>query len=295
MWRWSRRVVFVLLAAAIAGAAWQQLTSSRELEAHPPPGTLFDVGDHRLHLWCEGQGQPTVLLEASGLGTVRSYAKVLERLRGRVRVCAYDRAGMGWSEPSSRALSTGELAADLEHLVTAAKLEPPFVVAAASIGGLTAELFTRRHPEQVRALVMVDAVDSGALPEVGPALSSLEWRTCLAAPAAGVGLLRLMDPLHLSGEGAALTYRPAPFYSACSVLRGAAAQRSRAGASAAAADRAAAGRAPALRAARVSGARQRGGRARLRADVAEGAGGARRALDEWPSGGGAEQRPSHRR
>jgi pimeloyl-ACP methyl ester carboxylesterase len=219
MLRWLRRVLLALVAAAIASAVAQQVLSAKELARYPPPGTLVDVGDHKLHLWCEGEGAPTVLLESSGLGTCRGFSKVIELLKPHVRVCAYDRAGMGWSEPSPRALSTAELVADLEHLIAAAKLQPPFVIAAASIGGLTAELYTRTHPQAVRALVMVDAVDSAALPELAPELSALASRVCIAAPAAGLGVLRWLDLLGLSAESAALTYRPAPFYAACSLLR----------------------------------------------------------------------------
>jgi pimeloyl-ACP methyl ester carboxylesterase len=212
-------VLLLLIAAAIAGAVAQTVISSRELERFPPPGTLVDVGDHKLHLWCEGQGAPTVLLEPSGLGTSRGYQKVLEPLAARTRTCAYDRAGLGWSEPSPRGLTSAELSADLESLIAQAKLKPPFVLAAASIGGLTAEMFVRSHPGQVRALVMLDAVDSHALPELGAELGALELRACAAGPAAGLGLVRALDRFHLSGESAALTYRPAPFYAACSLLR----------------------------------------------------------------------------
>src|SRR3954468_20248122 len=106
MLRWIRRVVLTFVAAAVIGAIWQQVTSARELEQFPPPGTLVDLGDHKLHLWCEGQGAPTVLLEPSGLGTTRGWANVMEMLSPHVRVCAYDRAGLGWSEPSPRPLTT---------------------------------------------------------------------------------------------------------------------------------------------------------------------------------------------
>jgi pimeloyl-ACP methyl ester carboxylesterase len=80
-------------------------------------------------------------------------------------------------------------------------------------------MFARLHPEKVRALVFIDGLDSGALPELTMPLDTLRRSACLAAPAAGIGLLRALNPLELNGETAALTYRPAPFYSACSLLR----------------------------------------------------------------------------
>ncbi len=80
-------------------------------------------------------------------------------------------------------------------------------------------MFARTHPEKVRALVLIDALDSAALPELSAELAMLQRQACFAAPAAGIGLLRALNPLQLSGEPAALTYRPAPFYAACSLLR----------------------------------------------------------------------------
>ena len=72
MWR---RIKFVLAGvfslitlAAIAGAAYQYLATQRDLSAVPPPGRLVDIGGHRLYLWCEGTGSPTVVLD-SGVGS----------------------------------------------------------------------------------------------------------------------------------------------------------------------------------------------------------------------------------
>jgi hypothetical protein len=99
MLRFLGVVLVALATVAIAGAVGQLWATRLDAERFPPPGVLVDVGGRRLHLRCEGRGQPTVILEASGFGNSHSYDTVLPRLAERTRVCAYDRAGMGWSDP----------------------------------------------------------------------------------------------------------------------------------------------------------------------------------------------------
>jgi pimeloyl-ACP methyl ester carboxylesterase len=216
--RWLRRVIYLLIVLAAAGVGYEQWAEGRDAERYAPPGRLYDVGDHRLHLVCEGEGQPTVLLEASGMGTSQSYKEVLPLLAKRVRACAYDRAGMGFSERGPGARSAEALAADLKNLVAAAKLDRPLVLAGASMGGLTVELFAREHPADVRALVFIDAVDSQSLESIGSDLASKRYKVCAVATAARLGLVRLADPFKLTGMSAALAYRGAPFATACSML-----------------------------------------------------------------------------
>ena len=92
-------LVVALLVLAVVGAIYQAIATWRAERAHPPPGKMVDVGNHnRLHINCVGQGSPTVVLDAA-LGTMSaSWVRVQREVSGTTRVCAYDRAGMGWSE-----------------------------------------------------------------------------------------------------------------------------------------------------------------------------------------------------
>jgi hypothetical protein len=81
-------------------AAWQWNATRVGASRFPPPGRLVDVGGRRLHLLCAGRGAPTVILEPSGLGVVLQYQAVMTALAPSQRVCAHDRAGQGWSDPS---------------------------------------------------------------------------------------------------------------------------------------------------------------------------------------------------
>jgi pimeloyl-ACP methyl ester carboxylesterase len=220
-------LVLLLLAA---GAIYQTVSVRREARRFPPPGTLVDVGGRRLHLQCAGDGSPTVIFESSGLGTSTSFDGVRAELEGRTRTCAYDRMGMGWSDAGPRNISAAVLADDLEHLIDRAGLRPPFIFVPASIGGLTVELYARRHPERVAGLVFVDAADSGMAEQFAPRLGSYATALrllCLSGPAARFGLWRLVDPLRLRRQSSdaaartiALTYRAEPLDTVCSMLRG---------------------------------------------------------------------------
>jgi hypothetical protein len=94
-------LVVVLLMLAVAGAIYQAIaTEVDQRSAFPGPGEMVDVGGHRLHMNCLGEGSPTVVLEAGGGYTsVEWSAWVQPEVAEQTRVCAYDRAGTGWSEP----------------------------------------------------------------------------------------------------------------------------------------------------------------------------------------------------
>ena len=113
----------------------------------------------------------------------------------------------------------GVLADDLERLITQAGLRTPLIVVAASMGGLTAEIFARRHPDRVAGLAFVDAGNSGIIERFAGDLSRPEIEAvCLVKPAARFGVLRLIDPFRL-GEDKRL-YRVESMSTICEAVRG---------------------------------------------------------------------------
>jgi len=232
MKRWRRRLlvfVSVLAVLAIGGTLFEWRAEARDAQRFPPTGSLVDVGKHRLHLVCAGSGHPTVIFEHSGFSNATSNIVVRAAIAQRTRVCSYDRPGVGWSDPAPYELSVGALADDLARLQDRARLEPPFVIVTASIGGLVTEMFARRYPERVAGLVYLDAATSDIIPiaESEFDLTTLK-AACLAAAAAGrVGLVRLVDPWDLrasdsegAAHSAALMYRAQPWNALCSLVRG---------------------------------------------------------------------------
>ncbi len=229
-------VALVILAALpLAGALYQTLSVRSEASRFPAPGRLINVAEpgeraqRRLHLICLGQGEPTVIFESSGFGSALSSRVAREEVSTYTRVCSYDRMGMGWSDPGPGVISAGLLADDLERLTIQADLRPPFILVPASIGGLTAELFARRHPDQVAGLVFVDAGNSAITERFA---ASLTWTqvasACLVKTAARLGILRLADPFDLRKQPSDTTaqtisrlYRVEPMATVCAMARGA--------------------------------------------------------------------------
>ena len=120
------------------------------------PGQLVDVGGHRLHLQCAGSGTPTVLLE-SGLGETGAYWGWISTAVARdTRVCVYDRAGRGWSDPVSVPQDGVAAAADLHTLLDRAHVSGPFVLVGHSSGAQYVRIFAGRYPEQVAGMVLLD-------------------------------------------------------------------------------------------------------------------------------------------
>jgi pimeloyl-ACP methyl ester carboxylesterase len=149
--------VTLIILLAVTGMSYQAIATSRDLKVNPPPGNLFNVGDHQLHVRCVGAGSPTVILEA-GLGenSVGWYL-VQSDAAQTTRVCAYDRAGVGWSDSVQEPLSSAEIAQDLHTLLAAAKIEPPYVLVGHSAGGVHVRTFTGLYPDEVVGMVLVDS------------------------------------------------------------------------------------------------------------------------------------------
>ena len=155
--RWLLAPVLAFLAIASVGAFAQNISAGSNADAYPAPGTTYSVGDHRLHLDCRGHGRPTVVL-FNGLGEISdSWANVTARLGDDVRVCAYDRAGQGWSDDAPVPQDGVAAAADLHTLLEVAGEQGPFVLVGHSIGGPYAMTYAARYPDQVAGLVLLDS------------------------------------------------------------------------------------------------------------------------------------------
>jgi len=163
MWRWAKRILIglcgLIVVAALTGAAYQWIATRKDLAANPPPGRLVDVGGHKLHIWCTGSGEPTVVLE-NGLGGgsgIVGWSFVQPEVAKFTRVCSYDRAGTGYSDPGPSPRTARRIAYELAQLLDRTGISGPLVLVGASIGGLFVRVFASEHGERVVGLVLVDA------------------------------------------------------------------------------------------------------------------------------------------
>jgi pimeloyl-ACP methyl ester carboxylesterase len=146
-----------VVVAALAGTAYQWTATRNDLAASPAPGRLVDVGGHQLHIWCTGSGEPTVILENGLGGSTLSWSFVQPEVAKFTRVCSYDRAGMGYSDPGPSPRTARRIAQELAELLDHTGINGRLVLAGASIGGLFVRVFASEHGDRVGGLVLVDA------------------------------------------------------------------------------------------------------------------------------------------
>jgi pimeloyl-ACP methyl ester carboxylesterase len=170
MWRWTMRIVVVLgaflVVAALSGATYQWLATRQELAATPPPGRLVDIGGHRLHLWCTGDGAPAVILDTGLGGSSADWGFVQPDVARFTRVCSYDRAGAGYSDPGPSPRTARRIASELSELLARSGIDGPVVLVGASIAGFDVRVFASDYPQRAAGLVLVDASHEDQVHEV---------------------------------------------------------------------------------------------------------------------------------
>ena len=161
MRRWTIRILLglcgLIVVAALTGALYQSFATRKELGATPPPGRLVDIGGFRLHLWCTGDGAPAVILDNGLGGTSPGWGFVQPDVARFTRVCSYDRAGMGYSDPGPSPRTARRIANELAELLAHGGIDGPVVLVGASIAGFNIRVFASDHPERAAGLVLVDA------------------------------------------------------------------------------------------------------------------------------------------
>src|SRR5215207_1491756 len=166
--RWLLYPVLAVLMVASVGGGYETVREYLDARAYPMPGQLVDVGGHRMHLYCTGSGSPTVVLEPGQGGASSDLGWVAPVVARDSRVCVYDRAGRGWSDPADGPQDAARIAADLHTLLERAQVPGPYVLAGHSFGGLYVQAFAATYPDQVAGLVLLDST----APKPGPALPS---------------------------------------------------------------------------------------------------------------------------
>lgn len=152
------RLAGVALVVIVSVLFYAQYRRNKLAADHPAPGILADAGGVRLHIHCEGTGSPVVLLEAGMNDFSVHWAEVQRGIARTNRVCAYDRAGLGWSEQSAYPRSLSQITSELHGLLRSAGIaDADLILAGHSYGGLIVKAYAARYPERIRGLVLVDS------------------------------------------------------------------------------------------------------------------------------------------
>lgn len=196
--RWMRRIGLGLVAslclALLAGFAFEQWSRRDAASRFPPPGKRVDVDGVALHLYCTGNGTPTVVFEA-GLDIDGSlgWSNVQPRIAELTRACSYDRAGIMWSAPRDGVRDASTIANELRLLLANASEAPPYVMVGHSLGGPLVRAFAdAARPDAVKGVVLVDSSHPEQLTRAPPPEGRGPPATLLRVLSA-TGLLRLMD------------------------------------------------------------------------------------------------------
>jgi pimeloyl-ACP methyl ester carboxylesterase len=180
------------------GAAYQAIAVRADGQKYPAPGRLVDVTGYRLHIYCMGEnqeGSPTVILEQGAGGISAAWARVQPEIAKVTRVCAYDRAGMGWSDPSPEPRDAEHIAAELHTLLQNAAIPAPYVLVGWSYGGLYTRRYAGQYPDQVVGMVLLDSShpDQWSSTAAGKAQYESFARVYTIAPwLARIGVMRVM-------------------------------------------------------------------------------------------------------
>jgi len=158
-----------LIAGVIAvSAAYQSWAAYRDQRRLRPPGRSVKTEHGALYFHEQGLGSPTVLLESGLAASSLSWALVQPQVAEWTRVCSYDRAGFGWSRPSSRPRTVANVTTELAALLKAAGLRPPYILVGHSFGGLLVRAFAHLHPGDIAGVVLVDPVSLQYWSDCGP-------------------------------------------------------------------------------------------------------------------------------
>jgi pimeloyl-ACP methyl ester carboxylesterase len=196
-------VVIVLVSAAV----FERHATADAWRRFPPQGKMVDVGGHRLHAVCTGRGTPTVVLEAGLWGSSADWSLVQPEVARLTRVCSYDRAGMGYSDPGPQPRGVGDVVKDLHALLRGLGARGPYVLVGHSLGGLYVRLHAAAHPHETAGLVLVDSGHEDQFDRI-PEIRDLFRRQADSlrsdARLAPFGLLRARQAWH---EGSLALYR----------------------------------------------------------------------------------------
>lgn len=207
--RWLKLIALgaigLVVLMAFARTVYEWFASRADARRFPQQGRLVDVGGFRLNLDCTGAappGTPTVVLESGGGVPALGWKFVQPEIAKSTRVCSYDRAGYGWSDPPADPVRTSsQIAKELHALLQNANVPPPYVLVGHSIGGFNIRVYNGQYPNEVAGAVFVDSSHPDQLQRMTPglrrlsdkSLRSFRWQVVFFRLAIHCGAMRLLQ------------------------------------------------------------------------------------------------------
>jgi len=128
------------------------------LEKYPPPGEMVDVGGYNLHLYCLGQGSPTVVVDVQWSDSTPNWWNVQSLLSQTNRTCLFDRAGRAWSDPSPRPREIQVMAEELHTALANAGITSNYILLGEGEASLYARYYAGQYTDELSGLVLVTPV-----------------------------------------------------------------------------------------------------------------------------------------
>ncbi|MCC6299810.1 MAG: alpha/beta hydrolase [Anaerolineales bacterium] len=147
-----------ILGLLLVGYIYEPIAEAADAKAYPPPGQLVDVGGYHLHINCTGTGSPTVVIDAGQGDWSTSWGVVQQEVAKTTRICTYDRAGLGWSEPGPLPRDTAQFAKELHTLLQNADISGPYIMVGHSLGGASVRVFVRDYASEVAGVVLIESM-----------------------------------------------------------------------------------------------------------------------------------------
>jgi len=149
----------LILLFVIAGLVYQFVATRLAYRAYPAPGQMVAVSGHGMQLYCAGKARegPTVVMDSGLGGGLLDWQTVQPKVAKFVRVCSYDRSGLGWSESGPKPHTSPQIVEELHTLLENAGVGCPYVLVGHSFGGANAQLYAAEYPKEVAGIVLVDS------------------------------------------------------------------------------------------------------------------------------------------